>query len=288
MVKARTIAAKLSQQRHASRKQLQKALGYFNHLAQVVWSARTRLRRLIDLVYSGSDSRRIPLTAGAKLDLLFWSGLAEKHNGEAVVLQAPLLSTDSFLATDASGSYGIGGYWDGVHFGFPWEQVAAEVSLRLPQEALRILTVELLPREEDSINYKELFAIVYAIMLWGKQLQHHHVVLHTDNEAALACMNKGDSPTPRMMLLARAATEWQCLKGMRVRCVRITTDDNTLADALSRGDWPAFCNAKRSHVPPPQQRWCRREFLDAGLLLQAATLHRTGVLTEYSPSSPRR
>jgi hypothetical protein len=284
MHKAKTIAATLSAQQHASRKQLQKALGYFNHLAQVVYSARTRLRRLIDLVYCECDSRRIPLSKGAKADLSFWAGIAEKHNGEAVLLQAPLLSSDSFLATDASGSWGIGGYWDGDHFSIRWEDVAAETSRRLPKEARTIVTDDLLPRQEDSINYKELFAIVFAIMLWGKQLQNHHIILHTDNEAALACMNKGDSPTPRMMVLARTATEWQCLMGLRVRCVRITTNDNTLADALSRGDWPAYCNAKRSHVPRPQQRWCRREFLDAGLLLQAAALHRTEVLTEYSPS----
>jgi hypothetical protein len=56
--------------------------------------------------------------------------------------------------------------------------VAAEAVHLLPEEALVILTDELLPREEDSINYKELFAIVFAIMLWGKQPQHHHIVLH--------------------------------------------------------------------------------------------------------------
>jgi hypothetical protein len=80
-----------------------------------------------------------------------------------------------------------------------------------------------------------------------------------------------------MMVLLRAATEWQCLMGIRVRCKRITTDDNKLADALSRGDRPAFCKAKGCHVPYSQERWRKREFLDAGLLLQAATLHREEV-----------
>jgi hypothetical protein len=48
MIKARSIAAKLSQQQHASRKQLQKALGFVHHLALVVvWSARTKLRRAL-------------------------------------------------------------------------------------------------------------------------------------------------------------------------------------------------------------------------------------------------
>jgi hypothetical protein len=86
MQKAREISSEMASLTHTTRKRLQQALGYFNHLAQVVWSARTRLRRLIDLVYVG-DGKRILLTAGARSDLAFWAMLAEKHNGSAVLLQ---------------------------------------------------------------------------------------------------------------------------------------------------------------------------------------------------------
>jgi hypothetical protein len=87
MQKARgMIAAELASLSHTTRKRLQQAMGYLNHLAQVVWSARTHLRRLIDLVYVG-DGKRIALTTGARSDLAFWAMLAEKHNGSAVLLQ---------------------------------------------------------------------------------------------------------------------------------------------------------------------------------------------------------
>jgi hypothetical protein len=72
------------------------------------------------------------------------------------------------LATDASGLWGMGGVWDDDVFSVPWSEVEdAVVSAFLPPAAAReiLLSPDLLPLAEDSINYEELFAIVYAIML---------------------------------------------------------------------------------------------------------------------------
>lgn len=65
------------------------------------------------------------------------------------------------IYTDASGAKGIGGI-----FGLKW------FSARLPRRLMK-----------RDIQFKEMFAVVHAILCWGEEFRGKHIVFHIDNQA---------------------------------------------------------------------------------------------------------
>eukprot|EP00854_Cymbomonas_tetramitiformis_P001386 gene1386-biopygen1236 len=124
------------------------------------------------------------------------------YNGRRVVLERRLVD-ERHYATDASGTLGFGGVWERLFFMLSWEDLA-----RLPQRPW-------FPRRAGcpsswSINYLELFAVWWAVMLWGHRMSGRTVVVRINNQSAMH------------------------------QPVYINTKDNLLADLLSRLDMTQF------------------------------------------------
>ena len=123
LTKARDVARGLGSREYITRRQLQQAVGYYNHLAEAIYSARAFLRRLIYAIRDADIARqtRIRVTTDIRLDLRFWEHFAPRYNGQAIVMAAPAMQ-EGFLATDAS-DWGMGGFYEGRSFTVPWSTV---------------------------------------------------------------------------------------------------------------------------------------------------------------------
>ena len=80
----------------------------------------------------------------------------------------------------------------------------------------------------DSITFKEMLPIVWALAIWGVYWKDSAVTVYCDNTGAVAAVNSGYSKIPRIMHLIRAR--------FRVDLIAIHVPGvlNHLADAISR------------------------------------------------------
>lgn len=93
-------------------------------------------------------------------------------------------AADMQLYTDASGSYGFGGYYQGKWFSEPW-----------PKD---------LPKLEDgdmSIAFMELVPIVASVVLWQDSWFKKRILFHCDNAATVAIVNKAQGLIYKLLIL---------------------------------------------------------------------------------------
>lgn len=93
--KAEAIAADMVSRDTVTKQQLQRAVGYFNHLAQAVFSARVYLRRLITALTIPTPNHHssIPVTRDMRMDFDWWQRYARDHNGTAIIIEKPVPAT---------------------------------------------------------------------------------------------------------------------------------------------------------------------------------------------------
>ena len=244
MRKAELLAARCARQTSLTVRELQSAVGYFNHLASAVWTAKAFLGRLLDALRTAQQKglKRIPVTRAMQLDLRFWQRFARQFNGEAVILQEPIMLR-GFFATDASDK-GMGGFLNGLTFSVPWDSLRNAGRL-IPLECRPYNKAKLWPSKDNAatwdIMYRELFAHWWAILMWTPDhLQHKTSVLHGDNAVARYDLNKMRSPNVVMMCLIRHICSFCAVHNARIRVHEISSGENVLADALSRLDMVTY------------------------------------------------
>jgi len=121
--------------------------------------------------------------------------------------------------TDASGTKGIGEYY-------------------LPH----LFSTHVPPcHRKKHINSKEMYAILYAFLLWHPHWENGELLVHCDNEVVVDAINKrsiyGPTITPLQTLLLIAA-----LFNITISAVWIPTADNTIADMLSHHHFKRLAN----------------------------------------------
>lgn len=206
--------------------------GFLNFCCEVVPLGRTFLRRLYNFQFAWRQPHaRRPLSTGARDDLIWWKDLLPTAKGTHLIDDAARCTFHLF--TDAS-SAGMGAFWyEGSPAQGNWRDV-----LPLPQEQAFALQ---LADEHQHINVSETSVVQSALAFWALHWSHGTLILHTDNNTALAGFTdktvRGDAMTSlRESLLTAAAHDIQ------LHAVRVTSADNTLADALSRQRWATVAN----------------------------------------------
>ena len=146
--------------------------------------------------------------------------------------------------TDASGKKGIGGFYNSLLF-----------ATKVPKR-----------HNTKHINWKEMYAVQHAFLLWHKHWEHGKVLLYGDNSAVVDGLNKKsiDGPTihPLQTILIIAAAF-----DIELVATWIPSEENVIADAASRFEYAKFHKLR----------------LTAQLILQlhhkditkASTIHRT-------------
>ena len=219
-----------------SRRELESLVGLLNHACKVVRSGRSFLRRMLDLLRAVPGRPRCPhpirLNREFRSDLAWWQTFASQWNGVSFLAPPPHLPA-KVMASDASGLWGCGAWYDDHWFQLKWNKA----SLPLP------------------IAVKELLPIVLACELWGPSWGNNRVVCHCDNQVVVASLYKRTSRQSHCMHMLRALAFIEARHQFVLQPVYINTVHNHLADDLSRDNLSSFL-AKvpeaRRHPDPPQ------------------------------------
>ena len=243
-------------------KKLQELVGFLQFASQVIPHSRAFIRRLIDFSMtfpSPFSRRRVP--AYARADIRWWHLFAISWNG--VRLLSPSYPT-IHIYTDASGTKGIGGIFDDRWF-----------SSRVPRRF----------RHHD-IQFKEIYAVLQAILRWGHLWKHHHIVFHIDNEAIVATLAKETTRARFTMSITRQIVMLAAILEFSFSSSWIPSAMNALADAASR-----FQYTRLFHLAPSLSRQsCRTYPLLAGtrsmLISHPPSLSFCGMDSPPPPAGP--
>jgi hypothetical protein len=179
-----------------------------------------------------------------------------------------------FFATDAS-DWGMGGVLGDREFSVSWDELDVAIHTHIPVRLRKYVRPRVRPAKDAPsrwwIDYREQFAMFYALLLWNDVLQDKHATLHCDNTVAQFTLNKGSATALPMHALLRRMYAYLAAENIRVRVVRITSEANLLADALSRKQFALYDAARAAYVPPAApDAWEPRVFRDRPLMEQAA------------------
>ncbi len=188
---------------------LNELTGYLQFCSQVIPTSHAFIRSMHDF-YSTFRSpftqRWIPKLV--RIDLDWWLNTAIHWNGISLI--KPDRDT-IHIYMDASGSKGIGGM-----FAEQW------FSTHTPHRLCH-----------HHIQVKEMYAILYSVLCWGKEFRGKHVVFHIDNEAVFEALNKLSIHSPHTMRFLRHFIGLACHLDFTFTSIWLSSSENALADAAS-------------------------------------------------------
>ena len=201
----------------ATPKELASFAGRLLWVCNVVPPGRVFLGRVLATKrYADSLDRRVALDDDFKLDVSWWFDMVSPWNGRSFLV--PVHSADISMDASSDGwldsGPGIGGY-NFVNHQFFATGVPPHMS-------------------GWYIGNLELFAYIIALSLWGDQWRGHTVHCLTDNEGVRFLLQNGRTRDPLRLKMARKIVGLQFQGGYRIESARISTDQNVIADALSR------------------------------------------------------
>ena len=148
----------------------------------------------------------IRLSKAAKRDLHWWTMLLHQWNGVAIIhsISRPTIT----IYTDASGTKGIGGIWEDKAF-----------SVHLNRR-----------HRTKHINWKEMYAIFFAMSLWADEWTRCRVILMCDNSAMVDAIKKKSITITILQLILLIAI----IRDIELHSKGLSSEENVIADALSR------------------------------------------------------
>ena len=200
----------------APKRKILSIIGKLHFICKVCRPGRAFLRRMIDTSKKAKFlHHHIKLNAEFRADVKCWLQYLPEWNGVSLFYEQQwLTSAELELYTDASDKgYGcyFKGHWCQGHF---------------PKIKLQ--------SGECSINWRELFAVVMALSIWGSDFSYKRLLIHCDNQSVVHILQKGSSKSKAMMHLVRSLV-FVCMKhNIDFKIEYINTHCNDIADALSR------------------------------------------------------
>jgi hypothetical protein len=218
LIRLTQILVEFSQRSSCTKQELLSLLGHLNFACKVVVPGRSFISYLIGL------STTVPglfdtvyLNQSCRLDLQMWSRFLESWNGVYFFLDDDVTTNADFhLFTDASGV----GF--GVFFNNRWFQG------RWPPE------FPTLTNTAANMALLELFPIIVAAVIWGKEWSRKRILFHCDNMATVHIIKKGRSKTPIIMRLMRKLTLCAARYNFTVHSIHVPGRFNVISDCLSR------------------------------------------------------
>ena len=196
------------------KRELLSLIGKLNFACRIIPAGRIFLRRLIDL----STQARLPhhhvtMNREARRDISWWLRFLPSWNGRAIIPDPNWTrSPDMELFTDASGSLGYGIFYMGHWIANPWPPLL----------------------QNRSIQWKGLYPIALACLLWGHQWTGKKLLFHCDNQAVVDIWASGSSRDPLIMHLVRSIFFTAATNHFTVLVTHIVGTSNVIADSLSR------------------------------------------------------
>jgi len=200
----------LALQKRIGLKRYEKLVGKLVFVSQVIWGARTFLRRILDAKLG--NPKRIRISNELKADVSWWIRFINKWNGKAL-LHHSIQRQVEVAATDASD----------LATGFVTKENAISHCWDKNQSSWHI-------------NIKELWSVYHGLLVNSRNWAGKSVNIACDNTAVVSWLNSGTARSPQAMAILRKI--WWCLASndIRMHFVWIPTNVNTAADAASRLD----------------------------------------------------
>lgn len=195
-----------------TKRHLQQIAGKLNWACQCVYGGRFFLRRIIDSISTlRKPWHRTRVTEAMKADMCWWLQFIDQFNGQVAMVDCrPTTPVYIDACTMAAGAYHQG---DFVYT--PWTTAWSEVA-------------------QHHINYKEVLSLEPAVARWAPLWQNKTVIIHTDNMAAMAIINKGSCRDPETMASLRRVFWLSAVYNFRLHAVYLPGQHNVVADAISR------------------------------------------------------
>lgn len=225
--------------RTSTKRELQSLMGKLNFFSKVVLPGRLFVRRLIDLSTTVKmPSHHVTINREARDDIHWWCEFLQSWNQSSFIPDPRrIYSTDLLLFTDAAKLIGLGGV-----FGSAWIQSEWNEATR-----------------DKDIDFKELFAILAAVVTWGHQWAGKRVIIVTDNKPITQIWSSGSTPSPHLMCLTRKIFLFAAANNFSLSLKHILGHFNPVADALSRFQMPKFRrlmpDAETNPTPIPATVW---------------------------------
>ena len=206
-------------------------VGHLSHVATVLRQGRVFLRHsYIALASARSRQQFVHINEIIRADLLWWEYFLQHWNGRMFFRRR---DPSFHVFTDASGSYGCGGYFAPNWFSLQWPSSWAD----------------------STISVKELVPVVLAAALWGMHWRGLNVCFHSDNSAVVAMLSKWSAGPLSAHHLVRCLYFYSAFYRFDFAAEHISGVSNVVADALSRNNVHLFpsllSQAYRSRIPLP-------------------------------------
>ncbi|XP_065126277.1 uncharacterized protein [Paramisgurnus dabryanus] len=225
IVRIISVASNLLDNPSCSKRKLLSVLGYFNFAMRIIPQGRPFISHLISLSTTVNTLKGlISLDEPCLNELSLWVRFLKQWNGISFFYESMISHpTDIQLYTDATPSIGFGGYYRGRWFASTWPNQLSD-----------------LPETLSSSVLFELYPIVVAAFLWGKEWTSTSIVIHCDSQAAVQCINKGRSHSLTLMPLLRRLIWTAACDQFLISATYIPGRNNTIADSLSRFAFQKF------------------------------------------------
>ena len=93
---------------------------------------------------------------------------------------------------------------------------------------------------DTPIVFKEMYAAVYCIAVFGPRMSNTFIKMYTDNTAVYSCINSGTSKDNQLMGLLRALYFYTTKYCIHYRAYWLSTVDNECSDSISRLQFDRF------------------------------------------------
>ena len=233
--RTRATVSEWLHKKNAKKREILSIVGVLQHAAKVVrpgrifvgrmYSAAAKLRELDHYTRLDQDFRS---------DLYWWHRFLSRWNG--ISFLPPKNSPTLTIQTDASGSWGCGGFLAGIiWFQLQW-------------------STEWMPQ---TIMAKELLPIVISCAVWGPILSRRSVKFQCDNMGVVKAVEKGSSKELVVPHLLRLMWFFVAHYDIDIHIEHIAGAENIAADNLSRNMMLQFFSsnpqADRLPTPLPQE-----------------------------------
>ena len=255
--KALNMLQLIEAKKKATVKELQRLTGTLNFLTRIFHLGRTFTRCMYAKYAAVTDKRGKPLKHyhHVKIDDEFkndygvWKSFLENSGDKAITRpfidfeNTALTAQNIGFYTDATAAknLGLGCYFDSQWTFARWEHGYIE-------------------EFKPSIEYLELLALCIGIFVWRTRLTNMRVIVNCDNESVVHMVNNGVSTCKNCMYLLRLLCLNNLQYNRRVFAQHLYSEDNYLADSLSRMKFREFFRRAPNYVdrepqPLPHELW---------------------------------
>ena len=197
----------------ATKEELQSILGKVLWVSKVVRFSRCFVSRIIALLNGlRSQKQKVTLTESVKKDFLWWSEFLPVFNGVELLVPSTVFCS---VLGDAT-----------LQGGGSWNEKEKEYFSRLFPSHLQDHNV--------FIHLKEFFIAIVAAKVWGHLWEGRRVAIYCDNEAVVKTMIYQKPKDPELQKCLREILFHACRYKFQPVFLRVTTDDNDIADFISR------------------------------------------------------